>query len=402
MAIAHPNPLEGPTVDHLRGRTSLKWRLHPDDVLPLWVAEMDADPIAPVVTALSAAIASGDTGYPGGWGYAAALGEFASDRWGFEGIAVERTASVPDVMQGAVEMIRLVTEPGDAVVVNCPVYPPFYSFSEHAGRHVVEAPLTDEFRIDLDSLGAAFERARHGGRAAAYLLCSPHNPTGTVHTADELTAVAALADRMGVRVIVDEIHAPLVLPGARFTPFLSVPGGERGLVLFSASKAWNLAGVKAGLAIAGTESAADLARIPEVVSHGASHLGDIAHTVALREGGDWLDALLLGLDANRSLLDGLLAEHLPGARWLPPQGTYLAWLDCRDLDLPASALAEGSGRGDPLSLDGPAGFFLEHARVALSAGPAFGTGGRGHVRLNFATSGVVLTEALCRMGAAVG
>lgn len=206
-----------------------------------------------------------------------------------------------------------------------------------------------------------------------------------MHGAEELSAVAALADRYGVRVVADEIHAPVVSLDTGFVPYLSVPGAEAGLSLMSASKAWNLAGLKAALALAGPAAADDLARIPEEVSHGPSHLGIIAHTAALRDGGDWLDAVLRGLDDNRRLLDGLLAERLPAVRYRPAAGTYLAWLDCRPL-----------GLGDD-----PAAVFLARGRVALSPGAGFGTGGAGHVRLNLATSPELLTEAVRRMAAAL-
>jgi cystathionine beta-lyase len=232
----------------------------------------------------------------------------------------------------------------------------------------------------------------------AYLLCNPHNPTGSVHTAAELAGVAELARRFDVRVVSDEIHAPLVLPGARFTPYLTVPGAENALAVMSASKAWNLCGLKAALAVAGPESAADLRRMPEEVSHGPSHLGVIAHTEAFRTGGGWLDSLLGGLDANRKLLGELITEHLPGVGYQPPEGTYLAWLDCRELGFTEKA-AEGIAVVSDLS--GPARWFLDHARVLLTSGHAFGTGGVGHVRMNIATSQAILTEAVTRMGRAV-
>ena len=399
MPCTVANPLEQLTLAELRQRTSMKWRTHPDDVLPLWVAEMDVLLAEPVKDALTTAVTRGDTGYPAGTGYAEALAAFADERWGFDGIAVERTALVPDVMLGIVEVLHLLTEPGDTVVVNCPVYPPFYAFCETVGRTVREAPLTGDHRLDLDALAEAFGGQDEGGRRpAAYLLCNPHNPTGTVHTGEELGAVAELAQSCGVRVVVDEIHAPLVLPGATFVPYLSVPGADSGISLFSASKGWNLAGLKAALAVAGPAAAADLARLPEVVGHGPSHLGIVAHAVALAQGGEWLDALLAGLAANRGLLGELLAEHLPEVRWTPPAATYLAWLDCRGLGWDEGETP--GARGLPTSIAGPAATFLERARVALSAGPAFGTGGAGHVRLNFATSQSVLTEAVRRMGAA--
>ncbi|WP_093800973.1 MalY/PatB family protein [Streptomyces sp. Wb2n-11] len=380
-----PNPLRRLSPDELRRRTSMKWRTYPDDVLPLWVAEMDVPLAEPVARAITDAVTLGDTGYPFGTGYAEALAEFAQKRWGWSGPAAERTAIVPDVMLGIVEALKVISDPGDPVVVNCPVYPPFYQFVEHMDRRIVEAPLGSDLRIDLAGLDDAFRAATAGGGRAAYLLCSPHNPTGTVHTHDELAAVAALADRYGVRVVVDEIHAPVVASGTAFVPYLSVPGAESGLSLMSASKAWNLAGLKAALAVAGPAAAGDLARIPEEVGHGPSHLGVIAHTAALRNGADWLDAVLAGLDANRRLLAGLLAEHLPDVRYRPAEGTYLAWLDCRPL-----------GLGDD-----PAEVFLERGRVALSPGKTFGTGGAGHVRLNLATSPEMITEAVRRMTAAV-
>ncbi len=381
-----PNPLHTLTLDELRRRTSMKWRTHPADVLPLWVAEMDVPLARPVVRAVTEAMELGDTGYPFGTAYAEALAAFAGKRWGWDDLAVERTAIVPDVMLGVVEMLRLVTDPGDPVIVNPPVYPPFYAFVTHMDRRVVEAPLDPGLRIDLGVLEETFRRAVAGGGRAAYLLCSPHNPTGTVHTADELAAVAALAERHGVRVVADEIHAPVVTaPDARFVPYLSVPGAERGLALMSASKGWNLAGLKAALALAGPGAATDLARMPEEVGHGPSHIGVLAHTAALRDGTAWLDAVLAGIDENRRLLTELLAERLPGVVHRPGEATYLAWLDCRALDLG----------------DDPAEVFLDRGRVALSSGLPFGRGGAGHVRLNLATSPEVLTEAVGRMAAAL-
>jgi cystathionine beta-lyase len=278
------------------------------------------------------------------------------------------------------------------------VYAPFYAFVSHAGRRVIEAPLDPEGRISLDALEEAFTRARASGRKIAYLLCNPHNPTGTVHTLDELRGVAECARRGRVRVVSDEIHAPVVLSGSQFTPYLSVPGAEDAFALTSASKAWNLSGLKAALAIAGPEAAADLHRMPEEVSHGPSHLGIIAHAEAFRTGADWLDTLLGGLDANRTLLGDLVAEHLPGVKYQRPQGTYLAWLDCRQLGFTEDA---ADGLAVVADLSGPARWILDHARVALSSGHVFGTGGAGHVRLNFATSQAILTEAISRMGRAL-
>lgn len=392
------NPLEELTLAQLRLRTSMKWRAHPADVLPLWVAEMDVNLPPTVAEALRRAIDIGDTGYPCGPALAEAVSQFASRRWQWHDLEVSRTAIVPDVMLGVVEVLRLVTDPGDAVVVNSPVYAPFYAFVSHDGRRVIEAPLDVDGRIDPSTLEEAFARGRAGGKKVAYLLCNPHNPTGSVHTAGELRTVAELARRFGVRVVSDEIHAPVILSGSRFTPYLTVPGTENAFAVTSASKAWSLSGLKAALAVAGPEAAADLRRMPEEVSHGPSHLGVIAHAEAFRTGGDWLDTLLAGLDQNRTLLCDLVAEHLPGVKYLWPQGTYLAWLDCRQLGFTEEA---SNGLAVVADLSGPARWFLDHARVALSSGHVFGTGGAGHVRLNFATSHAVLVEAMSRMGRAL-
>lgn len=379
------NPLLALSLADLRQRHSLKWRLYGDDVLPLWVAEMDVLPPEPVVRAVSDAMARGDTGYPWAPDYVEALAGFAQRRWGWA--PEPRDARlVANVMTGVSEVLRLVTGPGDAVVVNSPVYPPFYGFVRNVGRRVVEAPLSPDGRLDQVALAAAFVEGTRGSSRAAYLLSSPHNPTGAVHTVDELTVVGELAAAHGVRVVVDEIHAPLVYAPTRFTPYLSLPVGASAFSLMSASKGFNLAGLNAALALAGAEAAAELARMPEEAAFGASHLGVLAQAAALRDGDAWLEALLRGLDSNRRLLAELLAEHLPQVGYRVPQATYLAWLDCRALGLGTD----------------PAAVFRERGRVALSPGPGFGTGGEGHARLNFATSPAVLAEAVERMASATG
>lgn len=377
------NPLHQLTLEDLRRRTSVKWSLHPPEVLPLWVAEMDVPLAEPVRRAVVQAAERGDTGYASPGMYAPAMQELARGRWGWD-FDLGQARLVPDVMRGVVEVLRLVTAPGDAVVINPPVYPPFYAFVEHDDRRVVEAPLGTDGRLDLDVLESTFARATAGGRRAAYLLCSPHNPTGTVHTAAELGAVARLAAAHGVRVVADEIHAPLVYPGVTFTPYLSLPGTADAFSLLSASKAWNLPGAKAAVAVAGAEAVEDLRRMPEEVGHGASHLGVLAQVAALREGGPWLDDLLAGLDENRRLLADLLVDHLPGVGYRVPEGTYLAWLDCRSL-----------------AVENAYDLFLDKAQVALLRGSDFGTGGEGFVRLNFATAPEILAEAVRRMGSVV-
>lgn len=378
------NPLRQLTLDQLRQRTSAKWRTHPADVLPLWVAEMDVLVAEPIAKAVADAMAAGDTGYPSGSGYAEAVAAFAADRWDWD-LDPDRVRTVPDMMLGVVEMIKVLTNPGDAVVINSPVYPPFYRFPAFNGRKVIEAPLGPDHRIDFAALAEAFELALGRGGRAVYLLCSPHNPTGTVHTRAELERVARLAADYGVRVVADEAHAPLVAPDAAFTPYLTATGAADGLAVTSAAKAWNLPGLRGAVAIAGPDSAVDLARMPVEMSTSISHMGALAHAAAFREGGPWLDALVADLAENRRLLAAALAEHLPQVRYRPQPGTYLAWLDCRAL-----------GLGDD-----PAAHFLERGRVAVNSGLPFGTGGKGHVRLNYATTPEILAEAVERMGASL-
>ena len=211
-------------------------------------------------------------------------------------------------------------------------------------------------------------------------------PPAPCTRAEELTAVAALADRYGVRVVADEIHAPVVARDAGFVPYLSVPGAENGLSLMSASKAWNLAGLKAALAVAGPAAADDLARIPEEVSHGPSHLGIIAHTAALRDGGDWLDAVL----------------RRP--RRQPPAARRTCWPSASPRSAtapPPGPISPGSTAARWASVTTPPRPSSHRGRVALSSGTSFGTGGAGHVRLNLATSPELLTEAVRRMAAAL-
>ena len=366
-------PLRDLDLERLRERTSVKWAGVGRDVLPLWVAEMDAHPIPAVVEAVGSALRAGDTGYPASAdAYGEAFAAFAHDEWGW-GVDTGRIAMVADVMAGVSEAIGLLTRPGGTVIVNPPVYPPFFGYSERIGRTTVDAPLGPDGRLDLDAIEHAYRTApRDGG--IVHLLCSPHNPTAVVHTRAELEAVAALAGEHGVSVVVDEIHAPLV-PGG-FVPYLSVAGSESAIVATSAAKGFNLAGFKAGLLIGGPD--APLQDLHEMVSHGPGHLGMIAHTAALTGGREWLHDLRVDLAENRDQIVAGLSQ-LGGVSWNPNPGTYLAWLEFSDLgDDPATAL-------------------LDRAGLMVNSGLPFGTGGRHHARLNYATSSEVLDEVLARL-----
>ena len=376
-------------LTQLRTRTSEKWRRYPPDVLPLFVAEMDVVPAQAVVRAVSDALTSGDTGYESGNGYAEAFAGFAGERWGWD-VDPGTARLVPDVMQGIVHVLELLTEPGDAVVIAPPVYPPFRIFVEHSGRRIVTAPLAPTGRLDLAALDRAFGQAKAGGRHAVFLLCQPHNPTGVLHTADELAALGELAADWRVRVVADEIHAALVparADGTRppFVPTTTVIPDA--IALHSGSKAFNLAGLKAAVAVPGPEAAAQLAMLPRLVTDGVSHVASLAHQAAFRDGGPWLDQLLTALAGNVELVGRLLAERLPTVRSTPPEATYLAWLDFR-----AAGVPDGVA---------PAAHLLEKARVALVDGRSFGVEGTGFARLNLAASRPVLDEALDRIADAL-
>lgn len=392
------SPLSKLSLEHLRRRTSEKWRHYPSHILPLWVAEMDVSLAEPIERALVDAARSGDLGYAIADRYVESLAAFAERHWGWADIESVRTRPVVNVMSGIAAAITTLTDPGDSVVVNCPVYPPFYSYTENTGRVIEEARLGDEGRLDFETLEIAFERAQNRSKRPAYLLCSPHNPTGTLHRREELLSVLELAAHYGVRVISDEIHAPLVLRG-EFTPLLSLVGSERAVAVLSASKAFNLAGAPGAILVVGEQGTDVIEELGRRVLPGPSQLGVIAQSAAFNEADDWLSSLLVDLRARQDLLVDLVAEYLPAVRYRPGDATYLAWLDVSTLDLPRS---NASARGKMDSTSGPAAFFLEHAGVALTDGGAFGTGGADHVRLNFATSELILREALERLGRALG
>jgi cystathionine beta-lyase len=365
----------------LRRRQSAKWALYPSDVLPAWVAEMDYPLAEPIERALRDAIARGDAGYASGAGLGEAFARWAARRWSWD-VDPADVHLVADVVTGIAELLRVATAPGDAVVIEPPVYAPFASTVRFLGRRVAEAPLVRSDRGWAPDL-AAIERAYAGG-ARVHLLCSPQNPTGIVYEREALEAIGALAERHDVLVLADEIHAPLTLPDATHVPFPTVSAAARGraIVLTSTSKAWNVAGLKAALMVASADGPrAVLSRLAPETPYHAGHLGVIAGIAALREGDAWLAQVLAILDRNRRLLADRLRSELPAVRYVMPQASYLAWLDC-------SALGLG---------DDPAAAFLAHGRVALSSGPTFGAQGRGFARLNLGTTRRLLEDAVARM-----
>jgi cystathionine beta-lyase len=288
--------------------------------------------------------------------------------------------AITDVMTGVDDLISSLSEPGAPVVTTPPVYGPFDQHVKRLNRPQIFAPLTDAGRLDLGTLEAAFAAAQSGGMGGVFLLSNPHNPTGASHTRDELQMAVELANRYGVRIVSDEIHASLQMPGHVFTPILTIEGAENAYALTSASKAFNLAGLKAALVIGGTNTRAELTQLRSNSVAWTSHLGVIAHTAAYLHGGAWLDGVIAGLDANRHFFADQVAQLMPDAVFLVPEATYLGWLDLRGYNVP----------------DDPAPVLREKARVAYSPAEFFGLGSEGHVRVNLATNQAILAEAARR------
>lgn len=374
-----------PSLERLHARRSVKWDSVEADVVSATVAEMDF-PLAPaVIAALHRMVDEHDLGYT----YrriprlAEAFAGFAARRLGW-GVDPEQVRLVPDVMVAVTELARVLSGPSRSAAFATPAYRPFLVDLPIAGLAVHEVPLRADGTLDTDVLATLFRQGTQ-----LFVLANPHNPTGRVLPREELERLAELCAEHEVWVVADEIHAPLVLPGAAHVPWLQVSDAARewGVALTSASKAFNLAGLKAAVLVTASEHARQATSTLPALAERAGLLGVVASEVAFAEGDVWLDAVLAQLDRNRALLARLLAEQLPGIVWTPPQGTYLAWLDCRAL-----------GLGDD-----PAAAFLERGRLAVAPGTDYGRrSGAGHVRLNFGTSPELVEVMVRRMAATVG
>jgi cystathionine beta-lyase len=377
-------------ADALRRRRGVKWHRYPDDVLPAWVADMDFTVPEPVQRAIRNVVEQVDYGYPQRTGAESLEEAFAERmRTGF-GWSLDPALVVPvaDLIQAVVAGLVSFSQPGDGVVVQTPIYPPFLNSITSMGRRRVLNPLIDDgarLLFDPDGLDHAVDATTR-----VLLLCNPHNPSGRVLERAELEAIGRVAIERDLVIISDEIHCDLVYPGRTHIPVgaLSPEVGARTVTINSATKGYNIAGLRCGVMHFGSEGL--LARfreaIPERLLGGVGILGVDATVAAWREGQPWLERVMTRLQANRDRVADWVATEAPAIRHHPPEATYLAWLDCTDLDLPAT---------------NPHQFFLEEARVGLSAGADFGPGGEGCVRLNFATSAEILEAVLDRMGAAI-
>ena len=375
------------TIVERRGTDSNKWHKFGPDVLPLWVADMDFASPPAVIEALRARVEHGIFGYlrESPPELLEVFTERCRKRYGWE-VAPEAIMLMPGVNPANNVAARTVCEPGDGIVIQAPTYPPLQRVPGNAGLDVQYVPVargTTRYEIDFD----VFERAITP-RTKAFLLCNPHNPVGRVYTRLELERLADICLRHGLTIIADEIHCDLVYAGHEHVPMASLAPevAARTITLMAPSKTFNQAGLKASLGIVGDPALRERfqAARKDMVQPTANVLGYTAMVAAYRDGGPWHEALLRYLGANRDFLAEELARHLPGIVMRKPEGTYLAWLDCREA-----------------GLDDPFTFFLEHAKVALGDGKSFGPAGDGFVRLNFGTPRRLLSDALSRMRGAL-
>lgn len=374
------------SLEALRRRRGAKWTRYPPDVLPAWVADMDFDMAEPIRAGLARMMANQDLGYSAKLpesGLGEAFAAFAARRFPGWAPAPGRMIAVADVVQGIHIAIEAYTRPGDGVCTLTPVYPPFLQAVAQTGRRLDHCTMVrggERYEIDFDALRAAIDE-----RTRLLLLCTPHNPLGRVFTREELEAVARIAEERDLTVVADEIHADVVYRGHRHAPFASLgPEVEaRTLTMTSATKSFNIAGLRCALVIFGDPGleARWSGAFPERIRGAVNSFGVEASRIAWTECDEWLDALLTHLEGNRDFLHSFVGERLSGIEMRLPEATYLGWLDCRALGL----------EPDPYH------WLLDHGKVGFNDGRDFGDGGEGHVRINFATSRAVLTQILERM-----
>ncbi len=379
--------IDATTAADLRARGSAKWTAPGPGGFGAAIAEMDFGTAPPVLEALSQLVGEAAFGYLPprlAADLADACASFQQRRYGWD-IDPDSVRLVPDVVRVLELAITYYSRPDSAVILPTPAYMPFLKVPRALGREIIQVPMATgadgRAALDLDGIEDAFRAGGH-----LLILCNPHNPLGRVSSGAELAELTAVVDRHGGRVFADEIHGPLVYPGSRHVPYAATSGttAHHTITAVSASKAFNLPGLRCAQAILTAE--ADRRQWDDVVgfaARGASNPGVVANAAAYRYGEPWLTEVLGYLDESRRLLGSLLAELAPQIRYRPPEGTYLAWLDCTALDLP----------------DSPGALLAERAQLTVVDGPEFGRGFDGFIRLNFGTPQPVLREMVTRLAA---
>lgn len=381
MSDFHFVPLE-----ELRTHKSEKWRGFSSEILPLPVAEMDFPVAEPIRRTILEMINKSDLGYLGNIPeLGEAFSEFSTrrDGWTPDPLQVRVAA---DVGVGIVETLRVITQPGDKIMINSPVYPNFWTWSRETHLDYVDVPLTlsdseingSPWHLDWDGIEQAYKSG-----LKVHLICNPHNPLGRVYTREELERLVRLAHENNVIIISDEIHSPLTFSEQKFTPILSVSDNARAvsITVTSSSKGWNIAGLKCAIIV--TQDAALFERLNAIAPathYRASLLGAFASVAAFREGEPWLNKLMAQLDHNRNLVADLVKEKLPLAKTHMPHCSYLSWIDFSEYKLDVE----------------PSTHFIEKGKVAFQPGIRFGEQWAHYLRLNFATSPEIIEEAINR------
>ena len=366
----------------LRKRKSVKWRQFPADILPLPVAEMDFETAPAIKRALQDMLDRSDTGYLGPFpeltdGFAA----FAAKRWGWQ-VDKSQIRTATDVGVGTVEVMRTLIKVGDKVMLNSPVYDNIWRWIAEVGATLIDTPLAEnnlDYSLDLAAIEAEYKNG-----VKVHILCHPHNPVGAIFKKSALEQLAILAKKYQVIIISDEIHAPLTYNARDFTPFLNVSDVARevGICITSASKAFNLAGLKCAMIITGNQSLKEkINSMPIAVGYRASLFGAASAAAAFSEATDWLDSLLIQLDKNRKLIKNIFDTNLPAIKYQIPEFGYLAWLDISGLNLG----------------EDPAKVILEKGKLAVNGGNMYGPKHGQFIRFNFGTSPEIITEAFDRI-----
>jgi cystathionine beta-lyase len=399
------NPLEQYTLQELRQRTSEKWQEYPNDVLPLWVAEMDNELPEPIKQALVNALNIGDTGYlsmPCFKNYKQSLADFATRHWNWTP-DTDKMFYVTDVVSGIRDIIETYLGDDDQgnVITSTPIYPPFTGRLPK-GYNLIDAPLTRDgsWRLDLQHLEQVFEQCNESGHKSVYLLCNPHNPTGTVHTFQELEKLSNLAKQYNILVISDEIHAPLVSGEEQFIPFQLIPRTQS-ITVTSCSKTFSIPGLKCALAVTSNDELHNLLHSSsKIIKGGGEHLSVLAQTTGYNNCDEWLEQLHQALRSNILYFAQLQKQYFPKAIYTPTFGTYFAWVDFSPyfpgpgIGATQPEIATAAPRNDE-SGSVPSEYFLEKAKVAVNPGASFAGDCKNFVRVNLATSKSVI-ELACK------
>ena len=383
--------LEFLTLEELATHRSEKWRGFPADVIPLPVAEMDFAVAEPIKKLLHSMVESSDMGYLGSIPeLSASFSEFALARWDWQ-VDPTKVRLATDVGVAVVEVLRVFTSPGDSILISSPVYQNFYTWVNETKVHSVDIPfiysptddITSTWVIDWEGIEKAYQSG-----IKVHLLCSPHNPNGRMYTAAELNRFIELARKNNVIIVSDEIHSPLEYKEHPFTPILTlgVEAAECAVVVTAASKGWSIAGLKCAIIVTGSDQMHEkLNSLPPALHFRASIFGAFATAIAFSEGTTWLDTVIRQLDHNRHLISTLLSNLLPEVKYIPPQHSYLAWLDLSALNLG----------------EDPGATILLQSKVALNSGHLYGAQWNQFVRLNFATSPEIITRAITQIAEGV-